>query len=57
MELTMAELLRTADYFKWVTDFWGYRVRESRTQGERAHASSMQVIFRDLEINAHLKLP
>jgi hypothetical protein len=57
VELTTAELLRTADYFKWVADFWGYRVRESRTRGERAHGSAMRVIFRDLERNARLRLP
>jgi hypothetical protein len=56
VDLTMAELLFTADYFKWVTDFWGYWVRESCTQGEHTHVSSMWVIFRDLEINTCLRL-
>ena len=57
LELTGVELLRTADYFQWIAGFWAYRVAESHTRGERAHASSMTVIFLDLEQSVRLRLP
>ena len=57
LDLTSAELRRTADYFKWMAEFWGHRVARSRTHGERAHGSSMRVIFADLERNVRLRLP
>lgn len=54
--LTVTELRRTADYFNWMSNFWARRVVKSRTRGERAHGSSMRVIFTELETKIRSKL-
>jgi hypothetical protein len=49
VELVKMELIRTADYFLWMSGVWNRRALSSVTRGERAHASSMMLTFARLE--------
>jgi hypothetical protein len=49
VELVKMELVRTADYFRWISGVWNRRALSSFIRGERAHASSMRLTFARLE--------
>jgi hypothetical protein len=48
-ELLNVEMLRTANYFRWMSVVWEQQAYASRTPGERAHACSMRLNFMELE--------
>jgi hypothetical protein len=55
-ELVKVEMIRTADYFKWMADVWNQRAIHAQAGGPRAHASSMRLIYANLERDIRLKI-
>jgi hypothetical protein len=49
VELVKMELVRTADYFRWMSGVWNRRALSSFIRGERAHASLMTLTYARLE--------
>lgn len=54
--LVRVEMMRTADYFAWMAGFWGHCATHGVSQGSRAHASSMRLVFVNLEQKVRSKL-
>jgi hypothetical protein len=54
-ELVKVEMIRTADYFRWMMDVWNQRTVYAQ-DGPRAHASSMRLIYANLEHKIRSKI-
>jgi hypothetical protein len=55
-ELVKVEMIRTADYFRWMVGVWNQRAVHTQAGGPRAHASSMELIYANLERDIRSKI-
>jgi hypothetical protein len=55
-DLVKVEMIRTATYFRWMVDVWNQRTVHAQAGGPRAHASSMRLIYTNLESDIRSKI-